>query len=164
MNMLRHTLIATTLGLALALPANAETKSYKMDSFQKLSVAAGVTVVFEASDSQSIVAENKNGNFDKLILKTSGDTLIISRESSGWLGFGNRENYTVRISAPAISAVSASSGAQVQASGIASERVSLKVSSGANLDAMDISAGSVALAASSGSCLLYTSPSPRDRG
>lgn len=150
--MLRHTLLIAAASVALAMPANAETKSYDMDSFNKLSVSAGVKVIFEAGDTQSIIAENDDGNFDKLILKSSGDTLVVSRESSGgWFRRGKRQNYTVRISGPALSAVSASSGSDVDASGISGDTVSLKVSSGAGLEVTNIDAGKISLSASSGS-------------
>lgn len=151
---MRRQTILTAAILALALPASAETKTYDMDSFNKLSVSAGVTVIFEAGDTQSIVAENDDGNFDKLILKSSGDTLVVSRETSGgWFRRGKRQNYTVRISGPALTAVSASSGSQVNASGISGERVTLKTSSGAELDVTNIEAGDISLSASSGANL-----------
>ena len=150
--MLRQTLIAAA-ALSLALPASAETKSYDMDSFNKISASAGVTVIFEAGDTQSIIAENKNGNFDRLILKTSGDTLVIGREKTSWFSRKSKQNYTVRISGPAITAAGASSGSSVSVNGVTGESVKLTVSSGARLDASKIKADSISISASSGSSL-----------
>ena len=150
--MLRQTLIATA-ALSLALPASAETKSYDMDSFNKISASAGVTVIFEAGDTQSIIAENKNGNFDRLILTTSGDTLVIGREKTSWFSRKSKQDYTVRISGPAITAAGASSGSSVSVNGVTGESVKLTVSSGARLDASKIEAESISISASSGSSL-----------
>jgi len=107
--MLRSTLLATAC-LALALPASAENQTYNMNSFNELDVSAGVTVIYEAGDTQSIIAENDSGNFEKLVIENRGDALVISRKRSGLFGNRNRQNYTVRITGPAISAVEASSG------------------------------------------------------
>ena len=150
--MLRMATLVSVASLAIALTANAETKAYDLGSFSKLDVSAGVTVVFEESETQSITAENKNGNFDKLILTVKGDKLVVSRKSSGWFG-GKAPDYTVTVSAPAVSAISASSGSRVDASGIVGSSVNVKVSSGANVDAANIEAGNISLAVSSGSNL-----------
>lgn len=150
--MLRAAIIATAAGLVIALPANAETKAYEVGSFSELDVSAGVTVVFEASEAQSITAENRNGNFEKLVLETRGDTLVVSRKNSGWLS-GKRQNYTVNISAPAVSAIEVSSGASVSAAGISGDRVKLQTSSGSSLRAEGIQAKTIAVKASSGSDL-----------
>ena len=146
-------LLTAIAGLALSLPASAETKTYSLESFQKISASAGVNVTFEIGETQSIIAENKNNNFEKLILENRGDTLVISRKNSGWFGNRNRENYTIRITAPAISGVEASSGASVRATGLKGDQVKLSSSSGSNLNAMNIDAQAVLIQASSGSDL-----------
>ena len=151
--MSRTALLTAIACLAISLPASAETKTYNLESFQKISASAGVSVTFEAGDTQSIIAENKNNNFEKLILETRGDTLVISRESSGFFGNRNRENYSVRIIAPAISGIESSSGSSVSATGLKGDKVKLSTSSGASLKAMGIDAGYVSIKASSGSNL-----------
>jgi len=150
--MLRTTLLFSAVSLALALPASAETKPYDMNSFSALDASAGVTVIFEEGETQSIIAENKNGNFDKLRIENRGDTLIVSRKSSG-LFRRSKENYTVRITAPAISSIDASSGSNVKATGVSGDEVELSVSSGAALEADNVTATNIALEASSGARL-----------
>jgi len=149
--MLRTTLFATTC-LVLALPASAETKDYNMDSFNALDVSAGVTVIYEVGESQSVVAENNRGNFDKLRIENRGDTLVIKRANSGWFR-RNRENYTVRVTGPAVSAIDSSSGSMVKANGVSGNDVDLEVSSGASLHVTNVQADSISLGASSGSRL-----------
>jgi len=150
--MLRTTLLLSAVSLALALPASAETKPYDMNSFSALDASAGVTVIFEEGETQSIIAENRNGNFDKLRIENRGDTLFVSRKNSG-LFRRNKQNYTVRITAPAVSSIDASSGSSVTASGVRGDEVELSVSSGASLDVRNIAATSIELDASSGARL-----------
>jgi len=150
--MLRSTLLATAC-LALALPASAENQTYDMNSFNELDVSAGVTVIYEAGDTQSIIAENDSGNFEKLVIENRGDALVISRKRSGLFGNRNRQNYTVRITGPAISAVEASSGSSVHATGLVGDIVQLEASSGAALKVSDVQAKDISLKASSGSTL-----------
>lgn len=151
--MLRTALLITTASLTLVLPAAADTKTYDMDSFNALDVSAGVTVIFEAGETQSITAENNTGDFDKLIVENKGDTLVVSRERSGWFSRNKRHNYTVRITAPAVTAVEASSGSDVTASGVIGASVDLRSSSGARLVANNVQAEKISLQASSGSDL-----------
>lgn len=151
--MIRTILITAATGLALSFPATAETKNYTVGDFNQIDVSAGVEVIFQAGETQSIVAENTNGKFEKLILETRGDTLVISRKSQSWFGGRNRERYKVVVTAPAVSSVEASSGANVKATGIIGDQVALSVSSGASLFAANIEAGYVDLEASSGSDL-----------
>jgi hypothetical protein len=151
--MSRIALLTAIAGLAISLPASAETKTYSLESFQKISASAGVKVTYEAGATQTIIAENKNNNFEKLILETRGDTLVVSRKSSGWFGNRNRQNYTVRITAPDISGIEASSGASVSATGMKGDKVKLSSSSGSNLNAKNIEAETVSIQASSGSDL-----------
>lgn len=148
--MLRATLLTAAASLALALPASADTKSYDIDSFSTLDVSAGVTVIFEAGETRSLVAENTKGDFDNLIVENRGDTLVISRKGSGFFSKRNRQNYTITVSGPAVSAIDASSGATLKASGIIGQSVDLQASSGATLAATNIEAGDISLKVSSG--------------
>ncbi len=154
--MSRAILLSAATLLAFSLPASADTKTYDVGSFSELDVSAGVKVYFEAGESQSIIAETKKGDFDRLIIKTKGDTLVISRKSRRWSWWGrnrNKDKFTVRITAPAIEAVEASSGSYVDASGLKGEVVRLSSSSGANLSARSVKATDVRVNSSSGSKL-----------
>ena len=151
--MLRTTLLTAGFTLALALPASADTKAYDMGPFSQLDTAAGVTVYFEAGEAQSIIAENDSGNFEKLVIENKDGTLHVSRKPNYGLFRRNRQNYTVRITGPAISGIDASSGSSVTASGIIGDDVSLEISSGATLTASEIQSGNIALKASSGASM-----------
>jgi len=150
--MLRRTLLLSAVGLALALPASAETKPYDMKNFSALDASAGVTIIFEEGETQSIIAENRDGNFDRLRIENRGDTLFIGRKNTG-LFSRNKQNYTVRITAPSVYGIEASSGATVTATGVSGDDVELSASSGASIDVKSIEARDISLEANSGSRL-----------
>ncbi len=82
--MLRHTLLIAAASVALAMPANAETKSYDMDSFNKLSVSAGASVKGHAR--QSVSGSASSGASIKVVggaphvdvSKSSGGSVSVS--------------------------------------------------------------------------------------
>lgn len=149
----RTVLLVSAATLAFAQPALAETKTYIMDSFNALDVSAGIEIIFEAGEDQSIIAENQNGNFDKLVIQTKCETLVVRSKSSGWFNRKKREDYSLRISAPLLASIEASSGSDITAKGLVGEAVRLDASSGARIEAIDIDSGNISLDARSGATL-----------
>ena len=128
-------LIAGAAVLALALPASAETRTFNLANFTEISASAGVDVVLRQGPF-SVVAEERNGKFDKLKLDVQGSTLVISRETNkGWSNlFGSTPDYTVTVTAPDLTAISASSGADVDGDNFRFANLSVSVSSGADVE------------------------------
>lgn len=125
-------LIAGAAVLALTLPASAETRTFNLSNFTEISASAGVDVVLRQGP-YSVTAEEKGGRFDRLKLEVQGSKLVISREgSSGWFS-GNRD-YTVTVTAPELTAISASSGADVDGDNFRFANLSVSVSSGADVE------------------------------
>ena len=149
--MIRIILAASTAAFVLAAPAMAETRNFDVPSFDGLEVSAGIDVNFETGGGQSVSVENKNGNFDDIIVEVKGGKLVLKRPRK--IGWGKRPRYNVTVSAPSLNSVQASSGADVTGSGLSGERVRIETSSGADADITGIDAVRISLDSSSGSDL-----------
>lgn len=151
---MKRLLVLTAAAGALAIAANADTRTYDVGSFTELDTSRGVKVVYKAGETQSIRAETEQGDLDKLKIEVDGDRLIVSRHNNGLFNRSNRrDRFTVYITSPAISAIEASSGSSVDAEGLAGEDVSLSVSSGSRVDAKQVQATNVTAGSSSGASL-----------
>ncbi len=149
--MIRIILAASTAALILAAPAMAETRNFDVSSFDGLEVSAGIDVNFETGGSQSVSVENKDGDFDDIIVEVKGGKLVLKRPRK--IGWGKRPRYNVTVSAPSLNSVEVSSGADVTGSGLSGERVRIETSSGSDADISGIDAVNVSLHSSSGSDL-----------
>lgn len=134
--------------MSTALTANADTqKTYDFSDFDELDIAAGVEVVYTAGSDYSVVADFRKGGPDDMKIREDGGRLYISKKAkSGW---GDTLRVTVKITAPDLNAVEASSGSSIRASGIKSDAFALKVSSGASAE-LSGTCGTMTVRASSG--------------
>ncbi len=149
--MIRIILAASVAAFVLAAPAMAEARQYDVSPFDGLEVSAGIDVSFETGGTQSVLVENKNGDFDDIIVEVRGGKLVLKRPRK--IGWGKRPRYNVTVSAPRLSSVEASSGADVTGSGLRGDQVRIETSSGSDADISDIDAVNISLHSSSGSDL-----------
>jgi hypothetical protein len=138
---------------ALALPAVATgaTRTYDLDGFETVSVAAGITADIQLGSPRSIVAETSSANFDELRITVEGKALRIDRPRRSWFSFSRRPHYQVRIVTPVLGAVAASSGSEVTVTGPVQGDFALDASSGSEVKVSTIHSGHVKVTASSGS-------------
>jgi hypothetical protein len=150
MRMKIHLAIAACV---LALPAVAfgATRTYDLDGFEKVSVAAGVTVDIRIGTARSIVAETSSAGFDELRVTMERTVLRIERMRRSWFSFSRRPSYRVHIVTPVLSAVTASSGAEVEVTGTVQGDLSVEASSGSEVDVAAVQGGNVRVSTSSGS-------------
>ena len=133
------------------------TKSYDLASFNALDVATGIEVEFTTGNAQSVVIENDNGAWDKIIAEVKDDTLHLKRVNKSAFGFNaNKEKFFVTVSAPVISSVDTSSGSRVTGTGLSGDDVEVDTSSGSSVKITDISAGNLIIDISSGSSVTLT--------
>lgn len=138
----------TAFGLALAPMAQAETRAFDFSDFTIVDASAGVEVIVTPGPF-SVTVEEPNGRFDTLRISVKDGVLSISRRSTFW---SPGADFTARVSAPAITALSASSGASLSATGLDASELALDSSSGARLMASG-RCGALAADASSGARL-----------
>jgi len=131
---MKKTLCALGAVSALALAAtaaHAETQNFSLSGFTKVHSSAGTTVVVEVGGDYAVRAEGSAEALERLKVDVNGKTLEIGRKSKFFGGWGSNNNVTVYVSLPAIEGVGASSGSELNVTGIDASDFSASVSSGA---------------------------------
>jgi len=121
------------MSAALATPAFAETKTYDLAGFTRVSASAGTTVNVKVGGDYSVVAESSSDGLEKLRVEVRDDELRIGRQhrTMSW-GRGNR--VVVNVTLPALSGLEVSSGASLDATGVDASSFDLDASSGGSLE------------------------------
>jgi hypothetical protein len=153
------TMILLAIGL-LALPpgAAAATRTYDTREFSSISVSTGITVEITLGARHHVVAETEGSDFDSLRIRVKGDVLHIDRPPGIWLRwFGRRPDYHVRVEAPALQRLSASSGSAVTVQGESpGDDFEVNSSSGSRMDIHITRGRAVRARGSSGSRLNFS--------
>lgn len=120
------------LAATFALPAQAETRSFPLSNFDKVSASAGVRVILKQGP-YAVSVEEPEGKFDRLKLEVRGSTLVAGRNNnSRW--FGREPEYTITVSAPGYRTLNASSGSHVEGDSLRLDDFKVQVSSGAHAE------------------------------
>lgn len=154
--------LAAAAGLTLSTAAFAQSKDFDLAGFDSLDIATGLDARVIQGDSFSVRAQSRSQEaLDNLDIRVDDDVLSARIEQSfldfiisgGLVGMllNSGNAVTIDITLPALSGVSASSGADVRVSGVRSEQIDFEASSGANISATDAVLGQVSLRSSSGS-------------
>lgn len=154
-------IVAAAAGLLISTAAYADSKTYDLSGFDKIDIATGLDVVVQLGDSFSVTATSGSAHaLDNLQLEVTGGELVARFDQSfldfilsgGLVGMllSSGNALTIEVTLPAISAIEASSGADVRAHGLVSEQLSLNASSGANVELTDATLGTVHIESSSG--------------
>ena len=125
--------IFAAASVALVGAALAETgTTYNFTGFDELDVSAGVEVNYQPAEAYSIVAHFRRGGPEDLKIRQDGGRLIVTRKTK--TGWGDHLRVTVEVRSPELTAIEASSGSSVEATGISADTFELRVSSGADVD------------------------------
>lgn len=108
--------------------AHAEQRS--LSGFDRVSASAGTQVEVAVGPAFSVDVSGRDA--DRIVTRVSNGALIVE-PVRGWSWRGRRDAL-VRVTMPAVTGLEASSGARLNAVGVAGGSVSLEASSGANLD------------------------------
>ena len=153
--------LGTVIGLSLAGTAMAESRTFELTGFDKIDVATGLDAVVTQGDSFSVTATSGSGQALDNLQLTVADGVLTARFDQSFLDFilggglvgmllSSGNALTIDITMPALSAIDASSGADIRADGLTSDELSLNASSGANIDVTDARLGAVEIGSSSG--------------
>jgi hypothetical protein len=121
-------------GVLVAAPALAETKTYALADFTRVSASAGVDVDVAVGTDYSVVATSSPEGLDRLEVKVVNGELQIGRKSTKGWRWKRGDEVNVKVSLPALEAVDVSSGASVDAAGVDAGAFAIDASSGASLD------------------------------
>lgn len=130
---MKRLLIASTAAALLATPAFAETETFNLAGFTRVSAAAGTSVNVKVGGDYSIVAESTAKGLEKLRVELVGDELQIGRKHRT-MSWGRSDRVTVNVTLPALSGLDVSSGASLDATGVDASAFEIDASSGGSLD------------------------------
>ena len=122
--------------LALAAPANAETRKYDFSGFTKIEAHAGYRIEFTQAPTYSVVVDSKNDNFDLVQIDKVGDTLRIKRPQNG-RKLNNVED-VVRISAPDLNALKLNAAIKFSAQKLTLDRLDIDADAAIKIDIADL--------------------------
>ncbi len=124
---------AVLAGVLIAAPAFAETKTYALADFTRVSAAAGVSVDVAVGGDYAVTATSSPEGLERLEIKVAGGELQVRRVNKG-LRWKRGDQVSVKVSMPALDGVDVSSGASVDATGVDAGAFAIDVSSGGSLD------------------------------
>lgn len=130
---MKRFLLASTAAALLATPAFAETQTFNLAGFTRVSAAAGTTVNVTVGGDYSVVAESTGKGLEKLRVEVVGDELQVGRKHKT-ISWGRSENVVVTVTMPALSGLDVSSGASLDATGVDAGAFALDASSGGSLE------------------------------
>jgi len=133
--------------------AQAASRTYDVESFDRVVVAAGIDVQIHQGSTFKVEATTSAENFDDLEIARQGNQLRIDRPRRSWFMSWRRPKYEVRVTMPALRALTASSGAEVDVRGAFRGDLVVKASSGSEITVQNVEGGAVTAQASSGSDL-----------
>ena len=123
MRPLGYALVLAALSAAPA--AAAETRN--LSGFDQISASAGMDVVVSAGEGFSVNVDGARP--ERVVTRVEGRRLIVEPVRSWGFQWGPGPRATVRITMPSVTGLDASSGAEITATGIAAESLSLEASS-----------------------------------
>lgn len=137
MSIVKPTLLSCLMIIGFGVKAaNAETRSYDVDSFNEVAVDGGIDVRIVIGDDFAVEAEALRGDLERLEIQRRGRSLNISREASwGLFGTGKRDRFVVRVTMPTLGSASSGSGSSMTIDGLTDDVEELTASGGASLTA-----------------------------
>ncbi len=109
-----------------------ETRDHSFSGFDSIAASSGIDVVLNQGPF-GVRSEAPEGKLDRIVIEQSGNELKIDLKSE-IVWFGSSGRYLVTVSAPAFTAIAASSGADIDAAALEADRLTLSASGGADID------------------------------
>lgn len=155
---MRRMILFAACALTMSGTALAASRTYDTGRFDAIEISGGIHVDVVPGPDTRVVAETSGADFDHLLIRVEKGVLRIGRPARNWFSFRRRADYQVRVQAPALRSISASSGSRVTVDGgeLAADAFSLHASSGSNLD-VQISRGNAVTANGSSGSRIYLS-------
>jgi hypothetical protein len=157
MNLQSITMFAAAASL-LSPAALAETRNFDLPGFDEIHVSSGIAAEIVVGGDQSVVVEAEDDDdFDELEVSVRNGKLRIELERRFFKSlrdwFSEGPKITASVSLPALTELEASSGADVDASGMFGQYIVVGASSGARLTIDEVNGEEVSASASSGARL-----------
>lgn len=155
---------ATAIGLTLTAAANAESRSFDLRDFDKIDIATGIDAVVTMGDTFAVQADAGSADALDNLKLTVSDGVLSARFDQSFLDFivsgglvgmllANGNAITVNITLPAVTGISASSGADIRGGNLRADTLEIEASSGSDIRLVSATLGTVAVDASSGASI-----------
>ena len=115
----------------LVAPALAEERTFDVADFDRIDISAGVMLIANVGEEQSVVVKTEHGDFSDFEIEVSNGELSLSREWNRLSWHGKKGDYKVMISMPDLRSFEGSSGSQSKIFNVDSRQFSIDLSSGA---------------------------------
>ena len=125
---------AVCAAVLVTAPAFADTKTYAVADFTRVSAASGVAVDVTVGGDYAVAATSSASGLERLEIKVVDGELQIRRKYIKGLRWRRGDDVAVTVAMPALEALDASSGASVDATGVDAGAFSIDASSGASID------------------------------
>ena len=137
-----------TLGGCIGTGGPTETRVHAFSGFDSIAASSGINVVL-VQGPFGVTSEAPEGKLDRIVIEQSGKELNLELKSEiTWFGYSGR--YEVTVSAPAFTAISASGGADVDASALQADPLALSASGGGDINITGAQIGALVASASGG--------------
>lgn len=138
----------TALGGCMMVGGPTESRDYPNTGFDSIRASSGINVVLSQGPF-AVKAEAPEGNLDKILVEQTGNELRVSRKME-FTWFGGNGHYVVNVTAPGITAVDVSGGADLETERLEGARLSLTASGGGDIEARGLKVTMLAASASGG--------------
>lgn len=126
-----------------------ETRAYVLSGFDTIRADSGINVVLSQGPF-AVKAEAPEGGLDRIEVVQEGNELRLSRKPEIVFFIGNMGRHVVYVSAPGYARVTASGGADVEASGLTLDALKLDAAGGGDIDLTGVRIGVLEASASGG--------------
>jgi len=109
-----------------------EERDFDLPDFDRIDVSAGVALVADVGEAQSVTVVSKHGDFSDFEIEVAHRELSVSRRWNRLSWHNKKSDYKVIVTVPTLRSLDASSGAHARVSHINAPRFSLDLSSGAH--------------------------------
>lgn len=123
-------IILAASAVVLALGGTASAEQRQVSGFTRVAANAGTNVEVVVGPAFSVNVSGRDA--DRVVTRVDGGTLVVEPVRGNWFQRGPRDA-RVRVTMPRVDGLSASSGADLSATGVNSQAIALDSSSGADL-------------------------------
>ncbi|MEM8771575.1 MAG: DUF2807 domain-containing protein [Pseudomonadota bacterium] len=123
--------VLCALLLSFAAASAEDERTFEVSEFDRIDVSAGINVIAEVGQPQSIVVRTDNGDYTDFKIAVKNGALYVSRDWNRLRWHQKKSSYKVIVTTPTLRGLDASSGSQAKISNVAASRFDIDLSSGA---------------------------------
>jgi len=147
--------VALAAASGCVMTESTESRTFNHSGFDAIEASGGVNLVLKQGPF-AIRAEGPRSKLDKIVVEQQGTTLSVRREAMQMNWFGVTTRDVVTITAPTYTRITATGGADIEASGLKAPALALRVTGGADFDADSFNVDQLSVEGSGGGDIRIT--------